>query len=172
MLCVTLPAAVIWYEKRPLRADSPGELYIQLFMNERNHIEAELGQRNSYFVTPEQTAERWNALKQSMLAQGATKDETAKIIPSLEDLRAGNVEESTPNWPVLIKRGYVRGTPVWVQVVAERADKNENVRVVTGWEYHVRVIDIRSIQGIAPAYHVSVSFPRCEGPNSPYPEET
>jgi len=164
ILAVGLPAAVLWFKSQPPHAATPDKLWIQVFSEERNRIESELGQRDSKLVTLTQAAARWKVLERSMLGAGATPLEAKAVLTEARTfLPIGKSGDPLPHWPVLVKRGYVRGKPMWVTVCAAQAE--ERAEIFTGWDYWVRTIDPANPNDLSG----NQIFPRCEGPNSPFP---
>lgn len=165
-----LPASIVWYRNRPYYAETADELSFQVFSHERSNIEAELGQRDSRFVTEKEALSRWRTLKQSVLDQGATQAEANKVLLTARWWQTtDNNYKSIPHWPILFRRGYVKDREVWFFVCAIKADASFNPEIVTGWDYSVLVIDPKTPEKHWGTYATNHTFPRCEGPNTPFP---
>jgi len=171
LLAVLTPVTVMWFRSLPPNAEMADKLWIQIFSQERNYIESELGQRTPNTITEAETTARWAIMKQSMLDQGATQEEMKIVLPVAEDFypsdKKGNYK--LPHWPILIKRGYVQGKPVWVSVGAAKSETPLEVEIVTGWNYYVRAIDPNNPREMSDVYSSNAMFPRCYGPNTPFP---
>jgi hypothetical protein len=166
-LAMGLPAAVLWFHSQPTQAITPDKLWIQVFSDERNRIESELGQRDSKLVTLAEATARWNALQQSMLDDGASLAEAKGVLKEAKQFLPTDKKwgRPLPHWPILVKRGYVRGKPMWVTICAAQADEPLPAEIVTGWQYWVRTIDPANPKDMS----ANQVFPRCEGPNTPFP---
>lgn len=170
ILALLIPVFIAWYRGLPPRAESADKLYIQWFGKERGRIEAELGQRDSKLVTESESETRWAILKGSMMEQGATQVEAKIVLREAQiSCNADNKGNLLPHWPLSIQRGYVRGKPVWISVVASQSKNPQEAEIVTGWDYCVRVTDPQNPIGANYLYSRNSQFPRCNGPNTPFP---
>lgn len=163
-LVALVPASMLWYRSLPQNhADSAGQLEFQVFSQERHNIEAELGERDSRLVSEQESDARWALLKTSMLEQGATLKETEEILWRTKSF------SRFPDWPIFIKRCYIKGKPVWFSVCAARSDNPQEAEIATGWDYWTCVIDPQNPGKVIGPYSSRARFPRCYGPNSPFP---
>jgi hypothetical protein len=172
ILAIFIPVFIAWYRGLPIpppRAESASKLGNQWFGNERARIEAELGQRDSRLVTESESEARWAILEGSMIEEGATKAEVKSVLREARTFcNADNKGNLLPHWPIFIQRGYVGEKTVWISVVASQSITPQNPEIVTGWDYFLRVTDPQdpSVNDLNSSGSI---FPRCYGPNTPFP---
>ena len=123
-------------------ASSPDDLRSIVFRQEQAALEREIGQRVSANTSLAQSRARWKELQQSMLTTGATPTEAKSVLYTAKSFlptRSFGVPRS--HWPVLVKRGYVNGKPMWVTICVAAADDPKLATSVKGWNYWVSVVD-------------------------------
>ena len=144
VLAMLLPLSILWYRNlpfTPIHADTADQLWVQLFKQQHNHIEQELGRHSSRPISQKESSARWNILKQSVVKQGATVREAQSVVDEARSYRPTvSNGVAAPHWPILIQKGFVRDKRVWVSVCAASA-RSYSLLSAPGCFYWVRVVD-------------------------------
>jgi len=140
IVAAALPlVAVPFLRAHSLTAVSKDRLFQVVWSREGHAIEQEVRNHASNGKTYGEMLARWQVLKDDLVRLGAKKQVAEKITDSMRAMIIRpNGTFPRAHWPVMVRRGWILNTPVWI--------------VITGYPKYVRA-PLRGNQLKAPLTH-------------------